>query len=207
MEQQSQFDSELIATVNAHLRQVESVAFHNADEPTMRAATGSLRFLLADGNLARAWRASGIGGPMIFRAWCIASTGPGEVVAFCGGGDLLPGIPFSACRGATLKEKSLDLVAFCRETRIQVRHVKVSTVEIIQYVANALGGSHYDPSGKTAKRPKAETLRRVEAGEIEGPPLRVNDRSLLHHEILSIAQAVVHSPQVARLRRWPAIAV
>jgi hypothetical protein len=203
MNQPSKSEADLIRTVNAHLKQLAQVALHNADEPTMRVATGSLRFLLAEGNLARAWRASEIGGPIVFKAWCINSTGPGEIVAFCGGGDVLPGFSFSACRGAKLKEKQLDLSAFCRETRVQVGQVKISTVEVIQYVANALGGAHYDPGGKAAKKPKGDILRRIEAGEIQGVPLRVNDRSHLHHEILSIIQAVVRSPQIAKLQAWP----
>ena len=117
---------------------------------------------------------------------------------------MLPNIPFSACRNATLEDKTLDLDSYCRSPRIQVGNVKISTVEIIQYVANALGGSHLDPSGNASKRPKADILRRLEAGEIEGPPLRVNNRSLLHHEILSLAQTVTRSPQVATLRAWKA---
>jgi len=52
----------LIETVNAHLTQVQAAARYDADEATLRVATGSLRFLLADGNLGRAWRASTLGG-------------------------------------------------------------------------------------------------------------------------------------------------
>jgi hypothetical protein len=200
-------DHTLIATVNAHLRQLRSLALHNVDEATLRMASGSLRFLIVDGNLERAWRASGIGGPMTFRTWCIAAVEPNQpVAAFCGGGDVLPGIPFSACRGARLIEKTLDLRSLTNAARIQVGDVKISTAEVIAYVANALGGSHYDPSGRTARKPKSDLLRRLEAGEIEGPPLRVNGRSLLHHEILSIAQAITRSAQVARLSGWKPVA-
>jgi len=195
-------DIQLIDTVKAHLKQIEPVAIYRSDEATLRVATGSLRFLLADGYLARAWSAAGIGGPMTFQTWCITSVGPSPVVAFCGGGDMLPGIPFSACRGASLGQKTLDLKSFCHSTRIQVEDIKISTVELIHYVANALGGSHFDPAGKAAKKPKAELLRKLESGEISAVPLRVNDRSLLHHEILSIAQTLARSKEVDALRAW-----
>lgn len=195
-------DYELIATVNAHLKAVEAIANHDADEATLRAATGALRFLLADDHLSRAWRASGIGGPMTFRAWCIESISSGDVLVFCGGGDLLPGIPMSICRGARLKEKTLNLRGLCNETRIQVGNVEISTVEFIKYFANARGGSHYDLVGKAAKKPKAEVLSRVSTGEFNGIGMRINERDLLHHEILSIAQAIVRSPEVVKLRRW-----
>jgi hypothetical protein len=202
MKQSSVDDRQLIATVNAHLKQVQIAIRHDVDEATLRVATGSLRFLLPDQNLARAWRASNIGGPMVFKASCIDSVGEGDVVALCGGGDILPGIPFSACRGATLKEKTLDLKAYCHSTRIQVGRVEISTNELVQYVANTMGGVHLDPSGRASKRPNAEILRKLETGEIEGPRLLVNERNLLHHEILSIAQTVIRSPQVVSLRAW-----
>jgi len=200
----STFDIELIATVGAHLDQIVVATRHDATEAAMRVITGSLRFLLADGNLAAAWHASKIGGPMIFRAWCIDACDKGKVVAFCGGGDVIPGIPTSACFGARLKEKSLGLGDYCRSTRVQVDDVKISTVELIEYMANARGGAHFDPEGRTAKRVKGEILRRLDSGEIVAVPMRINDRNLLHHEILSICQVVVRSPQCGTLRKWRA---
>lgn len=200
MKSLSKNDAAFVETVKAHLKQIDAAAAFNIDEATLRAISGSLRLLLADNALARAWKASGLRGPMTFSAWCIDITGSGDVVAFCGGGDVLPGIPFSACRNAKLREKQLDLAALCRNTRIQVGEVKISTVDLVQYVANALGGSHYDLEGRAARKPKADLLKRLEGGEIEGPPLRVNGRSLLHHELLSIAQILIRSPEVTMLR-------
>ena len=159
MKKPSPSDIELIATVGAHLDQIVSAARHDATEAAMRVIAGSLRFLLADGNLAVAWHASRLGGPMIFRAWCIDAHDKENVVAFCGGGDVIPGIPTSACRGARLKEKSLGLGDYCRSTRIQVDDVKISTIELIEYMANARGGSHFDPEGRAAKRVKGERGR------------------------------------------------
>lgn len=190
----------LIATVNAHLRQVEAAASHGADEATMQMVTGSLRLLLCEGNLARAWYASRIGGPIVLNVWSIAQTHDRQVLAFCGGGDVLPGVPFSVCLNATLQERNLNLGDFCRQMRVQIGLERFRTVDIIEFVANALGGSHYDPNGRTAK--KAGTLSRLAAGAIDGLPLEVNGRSLLHHEVLSIGQAVIRSRQVAELRRW-----
>ena len=195
-------DAELIATVNAHLKLVDASCFYKSDEATLRVVTASLRNLLADNSLANAWKASGIGGPMIFDVWSIASTGPGKVVAFCGGGDILPNTPFSACRNAKLERKSIDLKTFCSSARIQVDNVRISTVELVRFVANVLGGVHFDLDGKSAKKAKAKILSKILSGEIQGVPVKPNDRNLLHHEILSIAQAVVRSPQVVQLRQW-----
>ena len=204
MQQPAQTDISLIKTVNAHLKQLSILSVYNVDEADIRVASGFLRFLLVEDLLARAWRASRLGGPMTFRAWCITSTQGNDVIAYCGGGDLLPGIPFSACRNAKLAELSLDLRALCQRPRIQIGTVKVSTVELIKYVSNTLGGAHFDPQGKSPKsrKPVFELLRRIEAGEFGGLPFQVNDRNLLHHEMLSVAQVLIRSPEVARLMAW-----
>jgi len=81
---------------------------------------------------------------------------------------------------------------------------KVSTVELVQFVANTLGATHFDPEGKPPKSHKGhfDLLRDVEAGKIGNLGVLVNNRKLLHHEVLSIAQAVIRLPEVARLSAW-----
>ena len=206
MHRPSSTDTALIGTVNAHLGQLSRIAVYNADEVNLRVASISLRYLLVEDMLARAWRASGFGGPMTFRAWCITSAQGKNVVAYCGGGELLPCIPFSACWNAELAEQSLDLTAFRKRPCIQVGNVKVTTVELIQYVANTLGGAHFDPEGRSPKsrKPVFDLLRRVEVEGFSGLHLKVNDRNLLHHEMLSIAETVLRSPEVLRLKTWRA---
>jgi hypothetical protein len=137
-----------------------------------------------------------------FRTYAITSTCGDDVIAYCGGGDILPGVPFSVGRNATLEERILNLKNFYRQTRIQIGTETASTNDIIKYVANALGAAHFDPSGKAAH--KYDLLQRIESGEVGQLPLLVNDRNPLYHEILSIAQAVVRSPQVAELLGWSA---
>lgn len=114
MRHPTRIDISLIKTVNAHLKQLSLLSVFNVDEASLRVASSSLRFLLVDGFLAQAWKASGLGGSMTFRAKCITSRQGNDVVAYCGGGDLLPGVPFSAARNATLAELALDLAAFCQ---------------------------------------------------------------------------------------------
>jgi hypothetical protein len=139
---------------------------------------------------------------MVFRAWCVDQMNGPDAVGIAGGGDLLPGIPFSAGFNATVVQKTLDLHAFCREPRIQLEGAKISTVEIVQYLANARGGAHFDPAGSAARKPKGMLLAKLEAGDTHAPKMIVGDRSLLHHEILSIAQAMLASTQVQQLRLW-----
>jgi hypothetical protein len=195
-------DVDLIRIVQAHVRNLVSLSVHNADEPTVRIATGALRALLSEEMLQRAWSASGLRGPMTFKTYFIASITGGDVVAYCGGGDILPNVPFSVCRGTNLEERTLNLKDFCRQTRIQIGTETASTTDVIKYVVNALGAAHFAPDGKTAR--KYNLLRRVEAGEIGQLFLEVNNRNPLHHEILSIAQALIRSPQVEELLEWSA---
>jgi hypothetical protein len=77
----SETDIGLIEPVNAHLVQLVTATRYDADQASLRAVSGSLRFLLADDYLARAWKASGIGGAMTFRTLCIVSTEGSEVIA------------------------------------------------------------------------------------------------------------------------------
>lgn len=195
-------DVSLIATVNAHLKQLEAGVSYTSDEATLRVATASLRILLADDALIQAWRLSKIGGPMTFSTMCISEVKPGPVLAFCGGGDLIPNVPFSVCRGASLERKTLEWKTFCNSTRIQVDQTKISTVELVRFVANSLGGVHFDQNGKAAKKEKGAILNKLASGELIGVPIQISGRNNLHHEILSIAQSVIRSPQVAMLRRW-----
>jgi hypothetical protein len=195
-------DVELIETVQAHLKNLASLSAHNANQATVRVATGALRALISEEMLQRAWGTSGLRGPVTFRTSAITSTCGDDVIAYCGGGDILPGVPFSVGRNATLEERILNLKNFYRQTRIQIGTETASTNDIIKYVANALGAAHFDPSGKAAH--KYDLLQRIEAGEVGQLPFLVNDRNPLYHEILSIAQAVVRSPQVAELLGWSA---
>lgn len=204
MKHPTKTDIALIKLVKAHLKNLFALSVHDVDEANLAVASGSLRILLVEDCLGRAWKALGLGGPMTFKAWCITSTQGDDVIAYCGGGDLLPGVPFSACHNAKLAELPLDLAAFRQKPRIQIGTVKVSTVQLIQYVANTLGGSHFDPEGKSlkSKKPVFDILRRVEAGEFPSFISQVNNRNLLHHEVLSVAQIVIRSPEVARVSAW-----
>jgi hypothetical protein len=200
MKRHTKEDIDLIQTAQAHLRLLRNEANYNADEAILRAASGPLRALLVEGLLIRAWKLIGIGGPITLRAQCIVSSEGSDVVAYCGGADMLPNISFAVGRNARTAEKSLNLQDYLNSTRIRVGETEVSTKVLIQYVANTRGGAHYESGSK--RKPEYELLADLESGKIPGPAIRINNRNPLHHEILSIAQAILRSPEVSYLSAW-----
>jgi hypothetical protein len=154
--------------------------------------------LLVEGMLQRAWRTAKIGGPITIPTWRFNSKpGPG-VMGYCGGADVIPGVPVTIGFNATIEEATLNLHDFCKQSRIFIETVTISTVELIQYIANTMGGAHWDPTSK--RKAAAQALRDLE--DSGGSPLQmeVNQRNLLHHELLSIVQALLRSPEVTLLR-------
>lgn len=150
MKPPSRHDLDLVKTVQAHVRNLMSLSGHEADEATLRIATGTLRALLSEEMLQRAshWPSSSAYIPDLLhrKGWRKMQS------HICGGGDIIAGVPFSACHNAELKRSVLNLKDFCRQTRILVGDDKASTTDIIKYVANALGAAHYDPIGKAARK-------------------------------------------------------
>jgi hypothetical protein len=95
----------LIETVQAHLANLAGLSVYDASEGTLRVLTGALRALLVEEMLQRAWNVSGLRGPITFNTYCInCSTGGDDVIAYCGGGDIIPNIPFSVGRNATVSQ-------------------------------------------------------------------------------------------------------
>jgi len=196
-------DIDLIKTAQAHLRALSQANFAMVDEHTLRVASAPLRFLLIDGNLIRAWKTSGIGGPIQVEAYCFLSTPTADEVGFCGGGDLLPGMSFSTGWGnIKLGKKALDIDAFLNNPCIYVRGIRISRHELIRYIANTKGGTHYDPKGLSPKSRKDNfpLLRELEKTGFAGLGIKVNSRNLVHHELSSIIQSVLRSAEVQRLQ-------
>jgi hypothetical protein len=179
-------------------------SIYNTSAGALSAISGNLRFLLSDGQLARAWRSAKIGGPMIFSTWMIKSIDGPDAIAICGGADLLPTVPFSVSRNATVKPVSVDLSTFCNMVRVQRDGCKATTLDVVKFFANTMGGSHLDPHGVNPKSRKDtyDMLRDLRDGNIGMFVGTVNDKSIVHHELLSIAQAVLRSAQVEQLLAW-----
>jgi hypothetical protein len=196
-------NEDCIEKAKGHLAQLRGLG-HDATEVALTVASGSLRILLVGGLLQDAWGRTGIKTSIIVPTRNIIAPLADGIVAYCGGGDLLPGVSFATnLGGVRTEEVSLRLSKFKSNPRVRVGARRISTVNVVSYFANTRGGTHYDPELKSARakqRAVFETLRRLEHGEIRGPSIsKVNGRNLLHHELLSIAQDLLKSKQVAAL--------
>ncbi len=196
-------DTDLIKTAQAHLRALGQANVPTIDEHALRVASAPLRFLLVEGNLLRAWRALGTTGPIQMEAYCFTTMPPSNAVGYCGGGDVLPGVPLSMGWGEmTLNMKTLNLHAFLDEPCICAKGLRVTRRELVKYIANTKGGTHYDPQGRSPKSNgvKFALLREMERDGFAGLGIKVNDRNLVHHELYSIIQSLLRSVQVKRIQ-------
>jgi len=195
-------DIDLIKMAQAHLQALQQANSPWVGEHSLRVASGALRFLLVEDYLWRAWRASGIGGPIQVEAYCFVSIPGSDAVGFCGGGEVLPGVPFSMGWGdVRLQVKSLNLRAFLNEPCICAKGHRVTRHELVKYISNTKGGTHYDPQGRSPKSQNAtfSLLRELEESDFAGLSIKTNNRNLVHHELFSIAQSLLRSEQVRQL--------
>ncbi len=186
-----------------HLLVLRNAAAPAAGEHRLRVAAASLRFLLVEENLARAWKTSGIGGPIVVDAMAFSSPPGSQSVGFCGGAEIMPGVPISTGWGddVHLEPKRFNLPDFLRAPCIYFKGMKISRHALIQFIANTKGGNHYDPAGRAQKsqKEKFELLWRLEHEGMAGLSLAVNDRNLIHHEIASIILSILRSKEIQRL--------
>lgn len=195
---------DLIKTTAAHCHALVRVISPWIGEHDLRVASTSLRFLLVDDNLTRAWRASRFGGPIVVEAFFFSAPPDAEAIAFCGGADILPGVPVSMCWGnVDLIKKKLNLKDYLQSACISFKGTAITRRDLIKYIANTKGGSHYDPKGISLKSQthKFETLRSLESQGMSGLDVAMNGRNPVHHEIASIAKTIISSHEIQKLAR------
>ena len=72
--------------------------------------------------------------------------------------------------------------------------VRISHEDVIKYVANKLGGNHFDPRRKEDE----DNYRLLDAVRER---IHVLEKDVVYYELLSIGQAVVNSSDVSNLRQ------
>ncbi len=100
------------------------------------------------------------------------------------------------------KSYPVKLGVFLKQTSFVVKGVLINREEVIKYVANKLGGAHYDASRATSKEDgevsleqKYALLDEVRAGTV------MADKNAVYYELLSIGQRLVNSRDIRTLRK------
>jgi hypothetical protein len=201
---------------------VEDLAFlrdewdQDVEDASLRRSSPILRRLLVDGDLQRAWRDLGLDKQPIVRAPSLEATlrrVPLKNVSFAqAGGGIYRGLcvapnieismylpPEEAQRIFGSPDESPDrdfsLKRFLNGACVVVTGTSISRHTILKYVANKLGGVHLDPSRDPAKdeERKFSLLDDVRSQYV------TCDKPSIYFEYLSIGQALLKSPDIARL--------
>lgn len=216
-------DTELVRVVAEDLEFLFAEWNQDIDDASLRRSSPVFRSLLVEGLLGRVAHAAGrevrVMAPAIGRVTTEVELR--ECKFFQAGGALHNGmivqymsmipraktaaeIKASYERSTAVMGKSypVKLGTYLKQTSLVVDGVLINREEVIKYVANKLGGAHYDSSregpksqGDVSLEQKYSLLDEVRNG------ISVADRNAIYYELLSIGQCVVNSRDVRHLRK------
>jgi hypothetical protein len=206
--------AELLAVVKSDLGFLEDDWDESIDEHSLRRSSTVLRNLLVYNGFGKAWRLAGERGEPQVEAVDLSRALAGlnlRKVAFAtAGGAVLRGVaveaalaylgPISpeviterASRGLGPTKRKYKLSEFLASPAVVVDGVPVSRRNVIQYIANKRGGTHFDLSRKKDEEASRLLDRVIETSQ------GAEQRSLFF-ELLAIGQAVARSPDAKHLR-------
>lgn len=209
--------SELVRTVIADLAYLRAQTSDWADDDALRRASPVIRRLIVEKDLQRAWREAGLDSEPRIRIPTLDSLReeiPLEEIRFASaGGAIYRGIQVSEAVlpiGGQSKwrvnfqnsVKDIKLNHFINATAVIINGKCVSRRTVVKYVANKLGGVHFDDSrglGKDAESYELlDTANRYKVRfELDG--VETSDKSMVYFELLSAAQAVARSIDIQLL--------
>lgn len=210
---QSDSEKELLEIVASDLQFIKEVWGDEVDDHTIRRSSTILRRLLVENDLHQAWKISGFSG----QATIVASTlEPITVVipfhrikfASAGGasykgvqlrGMLLLDFALSDQLAKRLGEgpvpnKKFQLLEFIEDASVIVEGELVKRRQLIKFVANKLGGAHFDPSRSRRKEDRLFGLLEQVASSVE-----LLEKPAIYFEMLSIGQSISQAEDISRL--------
>lgn len=202
---------DLILTVAADVRFLSNEWDQRVDDDSLRRSSSVLRRLLVENDLQKAWKAAGWAKEPLIRATSLQpllKRVPIDKIDFATaggathGGLMLSGIrslrailsdhDLSAIRAE--EEQTIGLHAFVNSPCIVARGLAISRTTVVQYVANKLGGAHFDE-----RRSMADIERGFSILDDLSSTLRLGSKDAVYFELLSIGQRLVASPDVQRI--------
>ena len=206
--------TELTRIVREDLEYIRDT-WRDISEASLRRGSVTLRRLLIDDELLRAWKAVGFKEGFTLKApradTLLESPESGSIHVIISGGGMLEGMTMglatiNAGRRAIKvmngnpMEHSFRLKEFMSSTSIYVERTKISRHEIINYVANKLGGAHTDFTRGGGKGLKQSILdRNVGKFRFGGQiPSKFEGVNAVYFELLFIGQLVALSEDAGR---------
>ena len=208
-------ETELIRVTGEDLRHLLSRG-DKLDNPSVRRDSIILRRLLVEGDFFRTWKVLGfrdkprVVAPRLEYFLDRKATRRRIHFALAGGGQYFGVLAAMAIINVGSEAVQLDpevnpleftftISEFARSASIYVEGVTVSRTEVIQYVANKLGGAHVSSGRKGTHGRTFEVLdRNTDRFFFEGIP-KLHGTNAVFFELLSIGQLLVKSHDVQRV--------
>jgi hypothetical protein len=204
---------ELLRTVHGDLQYLRERWDESVDETSLRISSPVLRRLLVDLELQRAWKASGFAKePIISTSTLDPILGMGPVTrltAAWAGGAKTPGVEIydgafmrgyvmtgeeAAQFGRERPAVALGLRTYVEAPCMVLEGQVVPRRVLLKYIANKLGGAHFDPG--RAQKPEDRLYRLLDQAR---DSVRVANHRVVYFELLSAGQALVKSADVRQL--------
>ena len=196
------------------LRYLKSRWDHEIDDVSLRQSSALLRRLLVDGDLQRAWKSVGFTREPVIPHPTLAPLFrviPSEQFLFAAaGGARYRGVEMQTAfevRGLLSEDEqqrlvssglpieTLGLQSFIEGTCMVVRGFPVRRRQLIKFVANKLGGAHFDRQrGNTADDLAYKRLDEVVAERYE-----LAEKSAVYFQLLATGQSVASAPDLELL--------
>lgn len=104
---------------------------------------------------------------------------------------------FNEFKKLNTEKVPLSVDEFLNQISFIIDKVKISRADVIKYVANKLGGTHYDKSRKLNSK-KANINKKFILLDSIRNKIKLVDKETIYYEFLSIGQFVINSPDVKR---------
>jgi hypothetical protein len=206
----------LLQVVREHLDYIADDWHEDVTDAVIRRGSVALRALIVEGALQRAWKQAGYDREPQVTTTVIPArvfSRSDHVIVANAGGATIRGIrtagtaifdyamtdaEISAIRQgqAAPEEETMGIVRFRDTTCLLTRGVEVSRHHVIKYVANKLGGAHFDDNRAATEEGR---IHRALDGVLE-LPVEYMSKDIINFELLSIGQTLARSNDVMRLR-------
>jgi len=190
------------------------------DQPSLRRASTTLNTLLIEDNLQVVGRDLGIDVRIMARPnegalalegkdYCFWQAGGAMIKGVIIGSVSLPSRALTAVENAAVAaamQKNLGenipvkISSFLRQPSFIVDGILINREEVIKYVANKLGGKHYDSTRKKNSKSQVSLDDKYSLLDSVHSKMQFLDKNSIYYELLSIGQFLNDSPDVQRLR-------